>query len=113
MLCTKRWFPVVVLAFGVVASPAWADLIDPSASACSGAEEGDACTIVQEDEDAETTLEGTCQASECCFEDYTDSEDGSPTGTVCNDCFTCEITAGGQTGTATDDSGGCAAGAVP
>jgi hypothetical protein len=71
-----RLAAVVVLALGAAA---WADVIPPSQAECQGKAAGVACT--QDDGAA-----GTCQASKCWRNDYSD---GPPPKQVEVDCMKC------------------------
>lgn len=70
---------LTVLAGGLVAPRAHADVIDPSEEACGKA--GDACTVLGKD--------GVCKAERCGRLDYSNpGPDGTP-GTLEYDCVRC------------------------
>ena len=93
----------LVLCTLLIATPAWADLIDPEVESCNGAEEGSACELSD-------GSSGTCQPGQCCRLDY--STDASTPPEVCSDCLRCAAAmapAGGQMAGGSPASGGSAA----
>jgi hypothetical protein len=71
-----------ILILLLVASPAFADIIDPTEEACGNASEGDAC-------EAEG-ISGSCRPAECCRNDYSNVADSGAPSTVCEPCLRCE-----------------------
>jgi hypothetical protein len=64
----------------LLATPAFADVIDPNEDACSGKAKGDACDLNGGQGG------GACQDGECCRLDYSN---GTPPKTVCEPCLLC------------------------
>ncbi len=98
----------IILCALLIATPAWADLIDPEEESCSGAEEGSACELAD-------GSSGTCQPGQCCRLDY--STDAGTPSQVCSDCLRCAAAmapAGGQmAGGSAAPGGSPAAGGQP
>lgn len=64
----------------LLATPAYADVIDPNEDVCVGKAKGDACNI-----DGGSNM-GTCKDGECCRLDYSN---GTPPKTACSPCLIC------------------------